>query len=453
MSLVAALWNLLCRVACNCWTLDRLVRWFRRWTTPYTTVGNYQVQVGRKLAEGGFSYVFEATDRQGCRYALKRLHCPEAEHRLAAQAEADVHYAVAGRPHVMELLGMSFENNNNYNSKGSTCWMLFPLYTHSLRDVVNRRTGLWWSGRGNANNASHHHQGGNRHHPYPHATINNDNGTAYKEPAPWPEVRALQIFHGILLGLQALHGAGYTHRDVKLENVLMMDDRDHHRDEPVLMDFGSAGTLTVDIGSSSGGRRLALRNLVEQAAQHTTLPYRPPELLEGGIRAGDDDDDNNILDYRAVDVWSAGCTLFALLFGASPFEGEFSRQTGRFRVTDCTALSILKDVPQPTGVSATWYSPGVLQLIKDMLIADRTRRITLNQAMLRLRQLITEQGGNWQQQSTGFSDFFIQEDAFVNHKKSELQEGNDNMNAIGRDNGDNYDEEAAGGIALLSRHR
>ena len=393
--MIASLWKLLCRL----W--EAVERIWQRWTAPVVSVGNYQVQLGKKIAEGGFSWVFLATDRaSGRQYALKRIHCPDPEILSGCKAEAAVHRAVQGQANVMELLGFTIDQQQ-------TCYMLFPLYAHSLRDVVNRRTGLLDDDKNN------HNKNRTSHHPYGGHHATSSSLASYKEPAPWPELRALQLFHGIMMGIQSLHAAGFSHRDMKLENVLLDTE-----DEPVVMDFGSAGPLQEKIES-----RQQVRNLVEQASQHTTLPYRPPELLEGGLRVGDAP-----IDYRAVDVWSAGCTLFALLYGASPFEGEFSRQTGRFRVTDCTPLSILKDeLPRPPShaSSASWYSTGVADLIRDMLRPKREERLSVNQVLERLRTMITELGGNWQ--TKVFRDFLDEDDA--------------------------YDEEEAGGIALLSRHR
>lgn len=180
-----------------------------------------------------------------------------------------------------------------------------------------------------------------------------------------------------------MHQHNFSHRDVKLENILLEDARSRH---PVLMDFGSVGTLTQDVET----RRQVL-NIVEEAAQHTTMPYRPPELFEGGVRAGDQP-----LDYCAVDVWSLGCTLFAILYGASPFESEFSRKhQGRLVVVDGTHLKVIGSIPEPPAGSpvSRWYSQATMQLIRDMLNQDRHKRIKLPEAMERVEQLIKDQGG------------------------------------------------------------
>lgn len=140
-----------------------------------------------------------------------------------------------------------------------------------------------------------------------------------------------------------------------------------------------------------------LQNVIEDAAQHTTMPYRPPELFEGGVRAGDPD-----IDYQKVDVWSLGCTLFAMLYGASPLEAEFvsthgSRDAaGRLRVVECSQLKVIGPVPRPPAGSpvAQWYSASTQQLIELMLTQDRMVRPELAHVIERVEQTIRELGGS-----------------------------------------------------------
>jgi len=42
---------------------------------------------------------------------------------------------------------------------------------------------------------------------------------------PWLEVTALEIFLGILNGVTALHETNHSHHDLKLENILLMDNK------------------------------------------------------------------------------------------------------------------------------------------------------------------------------------------------------------------------------------
>jgi serine/threonine kinase 16 len=122
------------------------------------------------------------------------------------------------------------------------------------------------------------------------------------------------------------------------------------------------------------------------------MSYRPPELFEGGVRAGDAD-----LDYRKVDVWSLGCTLFAMLYGASPSEAEFSAHdgSGRLKVVDCTQLKVIGPVPRPMSGTevANWYHPNIQRLIEYILIQDRIQRPALTQVIEHVEHLIRELGG------------------------------------------------------------
>ena len=82
---------------------------------------------------------------------------------------------------------------------------------------------------------------------------------------------------------------------------------------PILMDLGSLAPSPTPITS----RSLALA-VQDTAAEHSTMPYRAPELFD--VKTG------SIVDTK-VDIWSLGCTLYACLVGKSPFEAR-SEETG-----------------------------------------------------------------------------------------------------------------------------
>jgi serine/threonine kinase 16 len=331
-----SLWRMLVKVWR--WILSCLSSLIPRPSRSITFDTGRRVSVGRQIAEGGFSYVFEATDDAGRKYALKRIYLGDSETLVACRKEAGLHRSVRHR-NLMPLLGMTLEEGN------TICYMLFPYVPYSLRAEVNRRF------------------------------FSSD-----KPASPWIEHAALEIFLGICDGVSALHTqANHSHRDLKLENVLLTGGK---QKIPIIMDFGSAGPLVQPIET-----RKQVLQLVEDAASHTTMPYRPPELLEGGVRAGDAD-----VDFCAVDVWSLGCTLFAILFGASPFECEFVRTSG-IKIVDCTSLRILGDLPRMTPEIEKWYSTETMNLIQRMLTQDRMKRPTLNQVIDTVERLIEQQGG------------------------------------------------------------
>ena len=82
---------------------------------------------------------------------------------------------------------------------------------------------------------------------------------------------------------------------------------------PILMDLGSLAPSPTPITS----RSLALQ-VQDTAAEHSTMPYRAPELFD--VKTG------SVIDTK-VDIWSLGCTLYACLVGKSPFEAR-SDETG-----------------------------------------------------------------------------------------------------------------------------
>ena len=82
---------------------------------------------------------------------------------------------------------------------------------------------------------------------------------------------------------------------------------------PILMDLGSLTPSPTPIST----RTTALQ-VQDTAAEHSTLPYRAPELFD--VRVG------TTVDTK-VDIWSLGCTVYACLVGKSPFERR-SEETG-----------------------------------------------------------------------------------------------------------------------------
>jgi serine/threonine kinase 16 len=333
------------------WLIEVLQRWLSKRTGKSIVLDSgKRVFMGKLLAEGGFSFVFEAFDDKNMRYALKRILCADREMVQNCRHEIKVHRDCHHHPNVMPLLGAVVLPNE--------CYMLFPYCPQSLRDVVN--------------------------------TINpllNNNAIKGGAERPWSEGSILSLFSRVCAGVQALHDHGYSHRDIKLENIMMgsasssssSSSSKHVCTTPLIMDFGSAGPLEQTIHD-----RRDLLDVIDRAAEHTSLAYRAPELLEGILRVGD------VVDFRAVDVWSLGCTLFALLYGASPFECEFRNNAARLQIIDCTHLSILGGIPKPKGPPVSqWYAKDLMvQLVEPMLAKDRDKRPSLPQVRDTIRTLM-----------------------------------------------------------------
>ncbi|KAL3158107.1 hypothetical protein ABBQ32_011709 [Trebouxia sp. C0010 RCD-2024] len=117
------------------------------------------------------------------------------------------------------------------------------------------------------------------------------------EKGNYSEKDASDLIRQVLEGVAYLHSQGIVHRDLKLENMLMVDRTDK---SPIkIADFGlskffAPGTvLSTMCGSPQ---------------------YVAPEIL--GIS------DGNQAYSPAVDMWSMGVILFILLSGYSPFDDE-----------------------------------------------------------------------------------------------------------------------------------
>jgi serine/threonine-protein kinase len=108
--------------------------------------------------------------------------------------------------------------------------------------------------------------------------------------------RVVAIVEQVAAALDAAHGAGLVHRDVKPANVMLTAT--HGREHAYLTDFG----LTKKTASATG--------LTRTGHFVGTTDYMPPEQIKG-----------ERVDARA-DVYALGCLLFHALTGHTPYERD-----------------------------------------------------------------------------------------------------------------------------------
>lgn len=112
------------------------------------------------------------------------------------------------------------------------------------------------------------------------------------------EEEARGYFQQIIFGLEHLHSNGITHRDLKLENVLLSTastSEEASHDLPRIQ--------ICDLGYSKGH---------DDSVPHSTVgtpAYLAPEILSRGAYDG-----------QKVDIWSCGVMLYVMLCGVYPFE-------------------------------------------------------------------------------------------------------------------------------------
>ncbi|MFG2646465.1 Stk1 family PASTA domain-containing Ser/Thr kinase [Streptomyces sp. NPDC048436] len=140
---------------------------------------------------------------------------------------------------------------------------------------------------------------------------------------------ALDILEPVLAALGAAHRAGFVHRDMKPENVLIGDDG-----RVKVADFGLV--RAVDTVTNTTGTVLG------------TVSYLAPEQIEHGTA-----------DTR-VDVYACGVVLYEMLTGAKPHSGESPAQV--------LYQHLHEDVPPPSAAV-----PG-LAVQLDELVASATAR-------------------------------------------------------------------------------
>jgi serine/threonine-protein kinase len=120
--------------------------------------------------------------------------------------------------------------------------------------------------------------------------------------SPLAPARALAILAHVLRGLRQAHAAGVVHRDLKPDDIVLVD-RGERRDVAVIVDFGTAALL--------GGAGAAAEQLTRAGIALGAPAYLAPERL----------DPDAAVDGRA-DLYSATCILFEMLTGRPPFGGD-----------------------------------------------------------------------------------------------------------------------------------
>jgi serine/threonine protein kinase len=161
-----------------------------------------------------------------------------------------------------------------------------------------------------------------------------------KQHGPLPETTVHHIIGDILRGIQYCHAQGVTHRDLKLENILVMTDS---LDGPVkICDFGV-----------STNRKPPYHTLVG------TTGYVAPEVSQGCYD-------------QACDLWALGVIMYTLFTGELPFVSEDSIELRRLTAAAKWDRSrpIWKKISHPA-----------IHLLQHLLVADPENRYTATQAL------------------------------------------------------------------------
>lgn len=317
--------------------------------SPQLKINSRSFKILRLLGEGGFSYVYLVSDNSTNElFALKKIRCPFGQESVSlALKEVEAYSLFAPHPNIIHSIDYSVASDKS-DPSAKTVYILLPYYRRgNLQDLINanlvnhtrfpeRRLMELLLGVCKALKAMHQYRvgegpGGNRAvgkakkirgeaakadreakqaatmemRPSNRRNIREGEDDEELEAEPLMEAEVTMAQEGIEEG----GVRAYAHRDIKPGNIMIADDGH----TPILMDLGSLAPSPTPVTS----RSLALQ-VQDQAAEHSTMPYRAPELFD--VKTG------SVIDTK-VDIWSLGCTLYACLVGKSPFEAR-SDETG-----------------------------------------------------------------------------------------------------------------------------
>lgn len=294
------------------------------------TVRNRKFYVRSRLAEGGFSVIDLIEDRHSHRlYALKRIMCHSQDDEKHAVHEVELMNAVCHRS-LVSCEAHAVVPVTGHITVVSEVLIVMPYYKKG--------------------------------------SVHEELVMLRKRSQHMPQLRILKLMIGLCEGVQVLHNASpsLAHRDIKPHNVMLDVDDEGTGDIPVLLDFGSMGVARQNVANISQARALQ-----DFAAEHCSMPYRAPELFHV--------DTYSTVDER-VDIWSLGCTLYAMCFYESPFDTVYQRG-------DSVALAVISGnihIPDNTD-----YSAALLELIRSMLSVDPSSRPDISEVIIRLHQLLS----------------------------------------------------------------
>jgi len=307
------------------------------------TIDGIKYTVKNTIGEGGFAFVYRVKSDNGKNFALKKMICQTEEQEKEADVEIKVLQNIKNS-NVLSLIGYSIVNKSSERSEYN---LLLPLYSGTIESYIEKANAAAALESGNGSNSAN--VSASTSYGYPNSPFNN---------TPITSTNVIKIISGIINGIIALHQAGYRHNDLKPANVLLNNNYD-----AILTDLGSASELIIDINSRSQALDIA-----DWHNTHTTSSIKAPELF--------DPPSSGLVINGKSDVWSLGCTIYAMLFCRTPFENPIEG------FSSLAALSGSYTIP-----SGHPWSKDMIDFISSMLQSNLSNRLTIEEVKVMFEKL------------------------------------------------------------------
>ncbi|KAK1269938.1 3-phosphoinositide-dependent protein kinase 2 [Acorus gramineus] len=314
-------------------------------------INETRFRIVRQLGEGGLAYVYLVKEMVSAASAEPKFKDPNhasdngmyAMKKVLIQTEEQLQL-VRQEIHVSSL----FSHPN-----------LLPLLDHATITVKESQEGSW------------NHEAYLLFPVHLDGTLLDNSKVMQTKKEFFSTLSVLQILRQLCAGLKHMHSFDppYAHNDVKPGNVLIT----HRKGQPhlaILMDFGSARPALREICS-----RLEALQLQEWAAEHCSAPFRAPELWDCLSHTN--------IDER-TDIWSLGCTLYAIMYGESPFEYAIGESEGSLQSAIVNAQIKWPPGPDPP------YPEYLHQFVVWMLQPQPAMRPHIDDIIIHVDKLISK---------------------------------------------------------------
>jgi len=369
--------------------------------TPTLKINGSKFRILNILGEGGFSFVYLVESlRNKSKYALKKVNCSYSNGNFQQTMKELEFYQEFKSPYIIQLIDSSVIQESD-GSK--TVYMLLPYFKNgSLQDIIDQSSveesnidekqalqyfisicrGLIAMHRHqmSANIRTRVTQNFQSRDPFTETGSNDrtidsrnsiNDGSDERNPFLSREeeanrrnslatsVNSLESdFHqdSILSqdGTELSETISIAHRDIKPANIMLSEDG-----TAVLCDLGSCEKVNYTIRSQTQAVTTQ-----ENINERCTLAYRAPELID--VSSGDTITDK-------VDIWSLGCTLYALLYGVSPFEREEMNNGANMSLAISSGSYSFPNSPA--------YSDNIKNIIKFCLEVDPSNRPSIEDVL------------------------------------------------------------------------